>query len=92
LTIKTLPIYLVHTQQGNNETQTGENKMYYLVSVNNTWTNKPSTIETAVAKGFKVVPSRHVGDFQIFRNGIMCGWMFSSQTEQIAFLRSKGLI
>jgi hypothetical protein len=27
LTIKTLPIYLVHTQQGNNKTQTGENKM-----------------------------------------------------------------
>ena len=27
LTIKTLPIYLVHTQQGNNETQTGDKKM-----------------------------------------------------------------
>jgi hypothetical protein len=27
LTSKTLPIYLVHTQQGNNETQTGDKKM-----------------------------------------------------------------
>ena len=27
LTIKTLPIYLVHTQQGNNETQNGDKKM-----------------------------------------------------------------
>jgi hypothetical protein len=67
-------------------------KTFYLVAVNNTWTKEPSTIEAAVSKGFEVLPSRRVGDFQMFRNGIMCGWMFSSQAEQISFLRSKGLI
>lgn len=66
--------------------------MFFMVSVKNTWTNQPVTLEEIKLRGFEVVPSRRSGDFQMFLNGIMCGWLFRDQAEQIAFLRSKGLI
>lgn len=66
--------------------------MLYLVTTNNTWTNEPTTVDAVVAKGFTVAPSRRFGNFQIFRNGVMLGWLFASQAEQVAFLQSKGLI
>jgi len=64
----------------------------YLVGTNNTWTTEATTLENVRAQGFEVQPSRRVGDFQIFSNGIMCGWLFRDQTAQIDFLRSKKMI
>ncbi len=73
-------------------TATKTEKTFYLVGANNTWSTEPTTISSAEAKGFDVAPSRRFGDFQLWMNGKMCGWLFSSKKDQFNFLVSNGII
>jgi hypothetical protein len=65
---------------------------YWTVGLNNKWSKEPTTINQAESYGFLVKPSRTHGGYQMFMHGRLIGWMFSSQQEQVSFLRQKGLI
>jgi hypothetical protein len=68
-------------------------KKMYAVGINGTWTNDgKSTKEAFEAKGFKVQPARLNGDFDVFAEGKKVATLFTTKSDQIKFLKSKGLI
>ena len=67
--------------------------MFFIVTVENSYSSEALTVEQLQAKGFKVAPARRSGAYNVYsQSGSMLGWLFASQAEQIAFLQSRGVI
>lgn len=65
---------------------------YYAVGRNDKWTNEPVPASYFESRGAQVLPARLHGDMTLWINGHNAGALFVSKIDQMAHLRSRGLI
>ena len=67
-------------------------EVYMASTRNNSWTTTPVTIKSLLDKGAKILPSRLVGDYTLWVEGINMAALFVDQKAQLSFLSKEGLV